>query len=84
MTNAGLYIKRDWYEKKLWNTIFGVPANIDGDCRSLHGVNNAGKTTLIEKLAERFNQTEHPYVYYYYTTVAGKESRWDFLARSFC
>lgn len=78
MTNAGLYIKRDWYEKKLWNTIFGVPANIDGDCRSLHGVNNAGKTTLIEKLAKRFNQTEHPCVYYYYTTVAGKESRWDF------
>ena len=78
MFDMDLYIKRKWYENKLWTGVFELPADKDGDCRSLHGVNNVGKTTLIKKLADRFNQSEHPYVYYYYTTVAGKESRWHF------
>lgn len=71
----------DLLEQKFFVTKPGA-----GYCAAITGPNDIGKTMLVREAAKRFEQKDHPNVYYFPTQIVAASSYWHFwisLIRSF-
>lgn len=68
-------------EEVIWEKVFSPDCNTDGECLGLHGPHNIGKTTLVSKLVNRFEEEKkegkHPFVYCYRISLKNVSTTWE-------
>ncbi|GEM_PF-1253805 len=75
-----LFIGRTEYIENFKKNIFFVEEGSYGKCCSLIGPNGIGKTTLIKKMAEMFEQNTPKNAFYFPTQIEGGVDFWGFWA----